>query len=340
MIFIFIFYTAFCTQVLEPNDKGYRLLIDNTDVGIGKIYLAKITNDAIEVKDLFKDKSIKWIVINENGDAVCSVTTDGKKQIIKLNVLANFNEAKIIDNINFPDKVDGQLSRDGKKLCYLKEDKEKNKIEIINLDTGKVEEVFATDGPLSLPSWSPDEQTIAYYVGTPQSLSDDSFKVGISTWNGKVWEHKIIASPSKITTRNPRRERAPKWAADGESIIFEARYKDDERGTQTYIVNKEGNNLTWIADTAGSAFCNEDKIIYSLREKGIYIRDLDTGKTIEISSDKNTYCPRLSPKGDLIAYSTIDRVIFVMNSDGSNPRKIIDAKGPTATWRIYWVREP
>ena len=95
----------------------------------------------------------------------------------------------------------------------------------------------------------------------------------------------------------------------------------------------KGDRVAWISDASG--------------EEELYVGDhLGQGAATQVTSDSSTrlYSPLFSPDGELIAYGDSEARIFVVDSDGGNPRQVADDPGnpqhdftwsPDSRWLTY-----
>ena len=97
--------------------------------------------------------------------------------------------------------------------------------------------------------------------------------------------------------------------------------------------SRKGDRVAWISDASG--------------EEELYVGDhLGQAQAIQVTSDSTTrlYSPLFSPNGERIAYGDSEARIFVVDSDGGNPRQVADDPGgpahdfswsPDSRWLAY-----
>ena len=320
--------------------ESQTLLIDDIEFG-GKAHLAQI-GKGIVVTDLFGHRKIKWLISNRFGRAVCCIEFGAGTAIVKLDALGGGAGPVIIDSSKLPTVVEGDLSPDGTALCFraLRGD-EKGKVHVLRFEDGEVEAVTESVLPVSPPTWSSDGSAIAYYLGTAESLGDDSYRVAISERSEEGWKEAIVAPPSKRWNHGLCFRRfPPEWGPDGKSVILGARYREEENGPHSYIVAIDGSGLTRIGDdcyaTPGS-FPGHEVVTYAVREKGIYAFNCRTHSSKLLFPHKDAHSPRLSPDKELVAYCDSHATVFVANSDGSNRRRIVQLRTMMIYNRFRWL---
>lgn len=317
-------------------------LVVNALTMYSKVYQVKISADDISISDSFSNTQIQWVIVNSKGKAVYFYYSPAEQSGVRyVNILSGAADRATLDMPNLPLDLKGDLSPDGSKLCFLREEGQRNIIEVLDIASGNFEEVIAVEGLKSPPSWSPDGISIAYYLGNKQSHIDDSFCVGISQFTKEGWEHRVVAPPSKLAMRSPTRRRAPLWGPNGKVIVFRARYQDDEQGFSIYMVGTDGTGLVRITDTdcEPSSSSGSDGVLYALPKEGIFLFDVNAKTATKLFDKKGVFCPQLSPNGNFIAYSDINGIVHVVSPKGLNPRRIMDVGNKLVTRDFCWVSQ-
>lgn len=317
-----------------------RLIIDGSSYG-KQIRTVCIMSSLTESVDIVTAKAkAKWITVNRKGDAVVCIPGGGTNELFcRFNEAGKISTPRITEAPGIAKGYSGNLSPDGSMLCFVRIDG--RSIGVINIADGQVANVFTADGPVSEASWSPDGKALAYYYGNTKSYMDDSFSVGISEQKASEWIHKTIAPESKPCHRSPTRIHAPLWGPSGKAIVFEARYKDEEKGPQTYLVDIDSRGLQWVtgAESYGSFPSSSalyNGIIYSEIDQGIFLYEIDSKKRRRLVEGKGLYCPVVSFDGALLAYSDERGAIHISAIDGSEDRIIFNSGAEIPVSRFYW----
>ena len=199
---------------------------------------------------------------------------------------------------------------------------------------------LTTDGG-SEPSWSPDGRHIAF-------VSNDGIYVMGSD-----------GSNPRHLTNDSARARFPSWSPDGRHIAFVDMSYDGNDGI--YVMDSDGTNprrltygaawrgifdhyLSWSPDGRHIAFVSNRHATGNKISTEIYVMDLEAASgedwfagairrlTYNAARDGS---PSWSPDGRHIAFAS-DRdgnaEIYVMGSDGSNPRRLTTDGGWSPSW--------
>ena len=223
----------------------------------------------------------------------------------------------------------GILSEDGKRIAWnhsegLGSNASKSELTIEEYvgNESKVIRKVSVDGFIPAFSFSPNSGLLAYFSGPPDAVVIDGFSLMLIDLNNPEKQPLEIAPPS-LRTRplNPNRSN-PLWSPNGELILFEARYKNDEslRGSH-YIVSIDGRTLE---PSPGGKWDQEGKYINRLERVG----DYGSGEYMVIETDVSSNTEKkypitigsssvsltsLSPSGQKIAY-VVNKEIFVYDT--------------------------
>jgi Tol biopolymer transport system component len=213
-------------------------------------------------------------------------------------------------------------------------------LHIIEVDTGQATELthYTLDDPrpvwITSLEWSPDGSTIVY-MQTGDGL-------------GRYWNVVSIGSDGsnpgdQLPIEQGHNALYPAWAPDGKRITY-GLIKENPIITRPadnfgiWVVGIDGRNArqlttgstgisSWSADGAWIAYDSSwglDRDVYIMRGDGTASRKLTSGG---ISFD-----PHWSPDGSQIVFVRIPEPgapeIWLMDADGSNPRKLTDGSGP------------
>ncbi len=222
-------------------------------------------------------------------------TTDGKTSY----PLTQLGRA----NSQFP-----RWSPDGTKLLYQSsraldgsdQDIGRSNIWVVNADGSNHKPLTSlTQADSFLPQWSPDGKQIVY--GSFQALDGTDYKSDFSN----IWMMNSDGSnPKPLTKLTKGGSYEPQWSPDGKQIVYEsARALDGNDSTNEHY------NI-WIMNADGSS-----------------------PKPLTQLTKADSYLPQWSPDGSKIAYQSFQALdgkdhkndfsnIWVVNSDGSNPKPI------------------
>lgn len=219
-----------------------------------------------------------------------------------------------------------QWSPDGSRLAYLSNTEGKPQLYVRWMDSGQTALVTNIATSPSSITWSPDGKSIAF------TMSVDSDE-----------------KPFKVNM--PKKPKGAKWSEDFQ-YITKARYQADGRGvldpayTHIFLVPAEGGtarqltsgnyhhsgSLSFAADSQSIYFSanRTDNWEYEPGEADIFNVSI-AGKITQITDYSGSESsPRVSPNGEMLAYSRRDdkklayrnRYLHVMDIDGSNDRNL------------------
>ncbi len=181
------------------------------------------------------------------------------------------------------------------------------------------------------PVWSPDEETIAFIGVDGLNLSSRDGSVV----NLMASENDHFGVDQSV------------WSPDGQLLAF-LRYEHDRTEDiytgNIYIISKDGHmvhQLTSVTTCAQKPQWSPDgsKILYTSFEAGnwnIYAVNVDRSEPVKLTeSEGDEYDAQWSPDGSQIVFISLEGVygipelsttaLFIMNSDGSNLRPLINS---------------
>lgn len=186
-----------------------------------------------------------------------------------------------------------------------------------NLKT-KASKRIVSNSDASFPTWAPNSQRIAY-----ASLAN------------QTWIHIVNADGSGDRQLTPGFR--PSWSQQGGFIAYDT-CENNKCGI--FRINPDGGGKRQLTDDTGGGAAvspNGKRIVYWSQADGdfeIYAVNADgTGRKQLTKNKGNDALPAWSPDGKVIYYLSDQNgtgwAVMVMNADGSNPRKVINAKAGT-----------
>jgi len=154
-------------------------------------------------------------------------------------------------------------------------------------------------------------------------------------------------------TDNAFSDQYPSWSPDGTQIVFDF---EDDGETGIAIIDADGTHLRELTRTSfrdGEPDWSPDgqTILFSSNRDGFYdlyaIRPDGSGLTQITRHSGNNRFPSWSPDGSLVSFSSdrdedeFDYQIYVMNPDGSQPRRVTYAPFDwVANFNECWLGSP
>jgi len=209
-----------------------------------------------------------------------------------------------------------------------------------------------TNNPASdeIPVWSPDGTRIVF-----SSFRDPAGSFGTQSGNRDIYVMNADGSNVKRLTNDPGLDIGASWSPDGSKIAFISDRYVAAYGTRVYgiyIMNADGSNVVmptrpfwdggaaWSPDGKKIAFSSaarhSEEQVYPHTE--IYVMNVDgSGITRLTTNGASDDVVSWSPDGKQIGFYSSrdgDQGIFVMNADGSSPKRIGTGSGPR--WTYNW----
>lgn len=168
-------------------------------------------------------------------------------------------------------------------------------------------------------------------------------------YNGSIFVMNDDGSSVRRLTDNKFWEDSPRWSPDGTQIVFERNLEKDIQKYQLFIMDADGTNQRQLThhgegDRNGDAAWSPDgrSLAFKSNRSGnleIYVMDLASRETKQLTDGDGAYSPNWSPDGEEIVYGQFVRKpglghknIWLMSADGTNQRPLLpdpDKNEPT-----------
>ncbi len=244
--------------------------------------------------------------------------------------------------------VDGanpRWSPDGTRVAYLAEGEPSGRQIFVRWmdEEGAVSQVTRVrEAPADL-TWSPDGKSLAFQmvVAPPDDGRWDIAMPEEPT--GAEW-----TAPPKIVDRLHYRQDRIGYLPDGFRQLFVVA-ADGGTPRQVTTGDWHHDNFRWMPDGRTIVFdsLRVEDAAYQWRESEVYAVSLETGEVTQISSRRGPdRGPVPSPDGGLIAYTGhdwtddtyVEEGVYVMNADGSAPRRIASEMGRRPA-NVIWAED-
>ncbi len=257
----------------------------------GKIYMFVIDSDGKNQKKILKSKG-------GNGYSFLSWSPDGAKIGFVIACPSgdeiwvmdvDGKNAKILTKGSFP-----AWSPNGKLLAFqLYENKEaKESIYVIDVDGTKLREIRKSEKWISttMPVWLPDSKRIVFVLVNSSQLKSEICVIDVDGKN----ETKLVTAEKSVFHRSPSVSR------DGKKIVF---VREKGENCEIFTIQVSGEKLKQVVEIKGGRLSN----------------------------------PVWSPDGTKIAFVQTTEIgggmlkdeIYIINSDGSDKKKIVQGTNPT-----------
>jgi eukaryotic-like serine/threonine-protein kinase len=231
------------------------------------------------------------------------------------------NKLKLIDHIN--DLLGFAWAPDGKKIAYTTDHEGNFEVYIINSDPSHQTNLTHNLAEDTAPQWSPDGKKIAF-------LSNRGGKSALYIMNPDG------SGQRKVLNDVPDQEVS--WSTDGQRLAFCRIVLDNY---DLYLANADGGDVVRLlgnaANESGPRWSPDGRSIVFTQDRDGYLQlyaiDLESRAMTRLSnSQEHEFQHSFSPNGKQIVFTRsrargAQRDIWVMNSDGSNPRLVAAAPG-------------
>lgn len=174
------------------------------------------------------------------------------------------------------------------------------------------------------PEWSPDGQWVVF-----STLYTEGAR---ARGNSEIYLMRSNGGQSTRLSDHPRDDFSPTWSRDGTRIAYVAGANINTVNVQCILSGQECHPRPTILTQGDQPNWSPDgrRLVYAhfRLEEGIYVIDTDANSSpMNLASNlKSCRYPRWSPDGQRIVFECLGG-IFVVNSDGSGLRKIIEGGG-------------
>jgi Tol biopolymer transport system component len=164
----------------------------------------------------------------------------------------------------------------------------------------------------------------------------------------EIWIMEADGSDQKKLVQDGSNSMDPAWSPDGRRIIFAS--LRGQRGYRLCIMDTDGKNVEEVANTSMGSSCpswspDSKNIAYvEAAPQASEIFSIAAGganrKQLTALGGWNV-CPAWSPDGKRIAFQHteldgLNSSLYIMNSDGSNPKEILGTEGIPHKGRPAW----
>ncbi len=196
-------------------------------------------------------------------------------------------------------------------------------VKVLDLATGRAQDIAKFKGVNSAPSWSPDGTKLAY--SSSKHGSPDVF-----VYDTVSKEHQRITSHYAIDTE-------PSWGARSETLLFTSNRSRRPQIFRYSLLDQSITRMTFEGDeNANASYDPESKNIVMVHDGGnIVLMNTETNELQWLTEAKFDESPSFSPNGDMVLYMTeqgFEPTMIVASVDGRVRTKVEFVQGD--------VREP
>ncbi len=214
-------------------------------------------------------------------------------------------------------------SPDGKKIAYVNLSNTGPIVRVVDLTTGRIEDIAKFKGVNTAPSWSPDGSKLAY--SSSKHGSPDIF-----VYDTVTKEHQRITSHYGIDTE-------PSWGPRGETLLFTSNRSRKPQIFRVSLLDQSITRMTFDGDENANATYDADgQNMVMVHDGGsIVLMNAESSEMMWLTKAKFDESPSFSPNGDMVLYMTeqgFEPAMIVASTDGRVRTKLEFVEGD--------VREP
>jgi Tol biopolymer transport system component len=274
------------------------------------------------------------LTFSRDGDFLYVMQSESKDSslgiLYKMPVLGGTKKRLIVDVANSFSGNPVTLSPDGKRLAFLRESKARNETALmVASEDGSGEKQLAVrkspngfGGPVA---WSPNGKTIATAVFNSEA--------GVKYWS-------LVEVPVQDGAERPLTQKwwfwvyALAWVPDGRGLVANTQERGGGPVQIVYVSYANGevrritNDLSYYTNVTVTA---DSRVLATLQSElslDFWVAPmaaLDTAKPI--TTDAQGGWPTWSPDGRIVYFSIADGNLWLMGSDGSNPKQLTSNAG-------------
>ncbi|GAA3939689.1 Tol-Pal system beta propeller repeat protein TolB [Litoribacillus peritrichatus] len=324
----------------DSASKKYKVRFELFDIFLGQSVLAEIVpGDAHQLRDIahyISDKVYEKITGKPGAFSteIAYVTVENVKTepVYQLNIAdADGGRARYVLRSDEP-IISPNWSNDGKKLAYVSFERRKGQklgrpaIYVQYKETGKRVRVSSFEGLNGAPSWSPDDQKMAFV------LSRDG--------NPEIYVLDLRTKKLTRKTKHYAIDTEPSWTPDGKGIIFTSNRSGSPQIYRLSLETNKVERLTYKGNYNARAQMTKDGryLVMVHRNTNVFHiarQDLQTGRIKVLTESDLDESPSVAPNGGMVIYATKYRgqgVLSVVSIDGDVSMRLPSNKGD--------VREP
>ncbi len=214
-------------------------------------------------------------------------------------------------------------SPDAKKLAFVNLTNRGPVVKVLDLPTGRVEDIANFKGVNTAPAWSPDGTKLAY--SSSRFGSPDVF-----IYDTVTKEHQRINEHYAIDTE-------PSWGPRSETLLFTSSRSRKPQIYRYSLLDGSVTRMTFEGDeNANASYDPNGKNIVMVHDGGnIVLMDAESSELMWLTKAKFDESPSFSPNGDMVLYMTeqgFEPTMIVASTDGRVRTRVEFVQGD--------VREP